>query len=71
MRTDHSAAELIPPQPLPAASPASLDDANEDPPQPSVRALTRVAFCFAWLFGLEPFLTASSDEVGDSRFERH
>jgi hypothetical protein len=68
MRTDQSAAELAKPQPLPAAS---LDEADEGEAQPPVRALTRVAFCFAWLFGLEPFLTASSDDVANSRLERH
>ncbi|WP_233856344.1 hypothetical protein [Paraburkholderia sp. HD33-4] len=68
MRTDHTAAELAQPQPLPGAS---LDDANEALPQPPVRALTRIAFCFAWLFGLEPFLAASSDDAADSRLGRH
>jgi hypothetical protein len=68
MRTDQTAAELAQPQALPGAS---LDDTSEALPQPPVRALTRVAFCFAWLFGLEPFLTASPDDAADSRLDRH
>ncbi|RZF25318.1 hypothetical protein EVC45_33995 [Paraburkholderia sp. UYCP14C] len=68
MRTDHTAAELAQPQPLPRSS---LDDANETLSQPPVRALTRIAFCFAWLFGLEPFLATPSDDPRDSRRGRH
>jgi hypothetical protein len=67
MQTDQTAAELAQPQALPGV----LDDANEDPPQPPMRALTRVAFCFAWLFGLEPFLAASPDDAVDWRRDRH
>jgi hypothetical protein len=68
MRTDQTVVELAQSQPLPGAS---LDDASEDVPQPPVQALTRVAFWFAWLFGLEPFLTASPDDTADSRLDRH
>lgn len=67
MQTDQTAAELAQPQALPGA----LDDASEDPPQPPMRPLTRVALCFAWLFGLEPFLAASPDDAVDSRRDRH
>jgi hypothetical protein len=65
MRSDRTPADFAQPQPLPGAP---LDDAD-DARQPPVRALTRVAFCFAWLFGLEPFLTASSDDA--TRLDRH
>jgi hypothetical protein len=68
MRTDQTIAELVQPQALPGAP---LGDTNQDLPQPPVRALTRVAFCFAWLFGLEPFLTAPPDDVANSRLDRH
>jgi hypothetical protein len=67
MRTDQTAAELAQPQAPPGES---LDDANEDVPQPPVRALTGFAFWFAWLFGLEPFLTGSPDHTADSRLDR-
>ena len=67
MRSDQTIAELTQPQALPAAP---LGDANEDVPRPRVRALTRVAFCFAWLFGLDPFLT-SSDDAANARVDRH
>uniref|UniRef100_UPI0039E413ED hypothetical protein n=1 Tax=Paraburkholderia sp. TaxID=1926495 RepID=UPI0039E413ED len=66
MRSDRTAAEFAQPQPLPGAL---LDDAGENVRRRPARALTRVAFCFAWLFGLEPFLTVSSDEA--TRLDRH
>ncbi|WP_205299368.1 MULTISPECIES: hypothetical protein [unclassified Paraburkholderia] len=68
MRADHTAAETIPSQPL-ASTP--LDGAGEDMPQRPARALTRAAFCFAWLFGLEPFLAVSTDDARGSRLDRH
>jgi hypothetical protein len=68
MRTDQTAAELAQPQALPGAS---LDDAGEDLPQPPTQALTRVAFWFAWLFGLEAFLSASPDDAAGSRLDRY
>ncbi|EEA01768.1 conserved hypothetical protein [Burkholderia sp. H160] len=68
MRTDETAAESAQPQALPEAS-LNLD-AHEVLPRPPVRVLTRIAFCFAWLFGLEPFLTASPDDAADSRSKR-
>ena len=68
MRTDQTAAELAESQALPGAS---LDDVDEDVPQPPMRVLTRVAFCFAWLFGLEPFLTTFPDDMPDSHLDGH
>ncbi|NML31624.1 hypothetical protein [Paraburkholderia antibiotica] len=64
MRTDPTAAELVPPE---AAPGASFDDAHEDPPRRPMRALKWGAFCFAWLFGLDPFLAASSDDAAGSK----
>ncbi|WP_233837088.1 hypothetical protein [Paraburkholderia sp. ZP32-5] len=60
MQTDRTAAEFAQPQGLPGAP---LDDADDDARRPPVRALARVVFCFAWLFGLEAFLTASPDDA--------
>jgi len=68
MRADYTAAETIQPQPL-ASVP--LDSVGEDMPQRPARTLTRAAFCFAWLFGLEPFLAASVDDVPGARLDRH
>jgi hypothetical protein len=45
-----------------------LDAADASVPQNPVPALTRVTFCFAWLFGLEPFLTATP---GSSSEDEH
>ncbi|CAD6552115.1 hypothetical protein [Paraburkholderia metrosideri] len=67
MRPDHTAAEFAQPQTM-LATP--LDAPNEIAPQKPMRALTRVTFCFAWLFGLEPFLTGSADETLRSSSER-
>lgn len=59
MQTDRTAAEFAQPQGLSGA----LHDADGDARRPPVRALARAAFCFAWVFGLEPFLTASTDNA--------
>ncbi|MFL9965762.1 hypothetical protein PQR02_33015 [Paraburkholderia sediminicola] len=68
MRSDHTGAELAPPQsPLAAA----IDDAGESVSPKEIRALARVTFSFAWLFGLEPFLTGAADEVLRSKCGRH
>ncbi|KAA1011598.1 hypothetical protein FVF58_13955 [Paraburkholderia panacisoli] len=68
MRSDHTATELATPQP-PLASP--LDDAGESVSHREIRALARVTFCFAWLFGLEPFLTGTADDVPRSKSCHH
>ncbi|NKJ50999.1 hypothetical protein CIC12_30620 [Burkholderia sp. SG-MS1] len=66
MRSDHTATDLAPAQP-PLAMP--LDDAGDNALHLS--ALARVTFCFAWLFGLEPFLTEPVDlESRSNRVER-
>ena len=68
MRPDHTATELAQPHARPAAP---LDGAGESVPQRRVRVLTRVTFCFAWLLGLEPFLTEATDDARRSRLDRH
>lgn len=62
MRPDHTAAEFAQPQPQPVLA-SSLDTVDDIAPQKPLRALTRVTFCFAWLFGLEAFLASSIDDV--------
>jgi hypothetical protein len=68
MQPDHTATEFAQPQSL---LPASLDIQQESPPRPPIRSLTRITFCFAWLFGLEPFLIGSADDAPNSRRDRH
>ncbi|CAB3806881.1 hypothetical protein LMG28614_06488 [Paraburkholderia ultramafica] len=65
MRSDHTAAELTQAQAPPAMP---LDNARESVSKRQVRALARVTFCFAWLFGLEPFLTGPPDD--ESRLQQ-
>lgn len=69
MRSDHTAAEFAQPQPQSVLA-TPLDAVDDTPSQKSVRVLTRVTFCFAWLFGLEPFLTGSADDVLHSQSRR-
>jgi hypothetical protein len=68
MQPDHTATELAQPQPL---LPTSLDIPEERAPQPPIRALTRITFCFAWLFGLEAFLIGSTEDASNSKLGRH
>lgn len=68
MQPDHTATEFAQPQSLLSAS---LDSQEESPPQAPIRALTRITFCFAWLFGLEPFLTGLTDDAPNSKLDRH
>ncbi|RKT20687.1 hypothetical protein B0G69_4008 [Paraburkholderia sp. RAU2J] len=69
MRSDHTATDLAPAQ-RPLAMP--LDDAGDNAPRRHVSAFARVTFCFAWLFGLEPFLTGPADvESRSKRVDRH
>jgi hypothetical protein len=69
MRPDHTATEFVQTRPL-LATP--LEGAGESAPQrQQFSALARATFCFAWLFGLEPFLTGSGDEMPRSRPDRH
>jgi len=68
MQTDRTAAEFAEPQGLPGA-PLNDVDADDNARRLPVRALARAAFCFAWLFGLEPFLTASTDDA--PKLDRH
>jgi hypothetical protein len=64
MQPDHTATEFAQPQPLLSTS---VDGSESGVPQRPVRALTRITFCFAWLFGLEPFLTGSADDAPRSK----
>jgi hypothetical protein len=57
MRPDHTTAHYAPPgEAFPLVSPT----AGDDDPQSKHSPLTRVTFCFAWLFGLEPFLAGGT-----------
>ncbi|MFM0646454.1 hypothetical protein PQR14_19190 [Paraburkholderia bryophila] len=68
MRPDHTVTEFVPPQPLLASS---VEDGGEAMPRRQISALARATFCFAWLFGLEAFLSASADEVPRARLDHH
>jgi hypothetical protein len=68
MRPDHTATELVPAQPSLAAL---LEGDGNSLPAQQMGALARITFCFAWLFGLEPFLTGTVGETPRSRSERH
>jgi hypothetical protein len=68
MRSDHTATELAPPQP---PLPTSLDAAGEGASRRQIGTLARVTFCFAWLFGLEPFLTNPTDSESRAKLDRH
>jgi hypothetical protein len=48
-----------------------LGDAGESASRQPASAFARVTFCFAWLFGLEPFLTGSADDLRRSTLDRH
>ncbi|REE23413.1 hypothetical protein B0G71_6665 [Paraburkholderia sp. BL27I4N3] len=67
MRRDHTAAEFAQIQPL---LPTPLESDRGSVPRRQTSALSRVTFCFAWLFGLEPFLTGSAGETTRSRLDR-
>ena len=70
MRNDHTATQLSDPPTL-LATPLGSDTADAPMPLPdgSPGLLARVAFCFAWLFGLEPFLSGSADGEGRGKPE--
>ena len=57
MRPDHAATDIVPHQSLLASPFEDLDDEGESPRQTG--AFSRITFCFAWLFGLEPFLSGA------------
>lgn len=69
MRSDHTAAEFAQPQPQSVLS-TPLQAADEIATQAPMRMLTRATFCFAWLFGLEPFLTGYADDASRSKIDR-
>ncbi len=68
MRPDHTATEFAQ---TPSLLATPLESGGETLPQRQINAFARVTFCFAWLFGLEPFLTGSADERPHSRLDRH
>ncbi len=61
MRPDHTATDFVPHPALLASPSDAVDDESE--PTRQVSAFTRATFCFAWLFGLEPFLTGAASEA--------
>lgn len=68
MRPDHTATEFVQ---TPSLLATPLESATESVPHRQINAFARVTFCFAWLFGLEPFLTGAGDEALGSRRDRH
>lgn len=68
MHPDHTATEFAQ---TPSLLATPLEGAGESTPQRQIGALARVTFCFAWLFGLEPFLTGAVGEMPLSRANRH
>lgn len=68
MRHNHTATEFVQ---TPSLLATPLEDVGESAPQRQISALARVTFCFAWLFGLEPFLTGGGGESVDSRSDLH
>ncbi|MGA7779215.1 MAG: hypothetical protein WCA85_16110 [Paraburkholderia sp.] len=69
MRPDHSTADYpVPTAAIPLATPTLGDDDGQSQSQP--RPLTRITFCFAWLFGLEPFLLGGTNEQSPSGIDR-
>jgi hypothetical protein len=53
---------------IPLTPPALGDD--DGAKQDRQRPLTRITFCFAWLFGLEPFLLGATNEQSPSGANR-
>jgi hypothetical protein len=47
-----------------------MDSADEPAPPRHASAFTRVTFCFAWLFGLEAFLTGAPDDASRANVDR-
>lgn len=67
MRPDHSAADYsVSHAAIPLAPPTLADGRAQSQPQP----LARITFCFAWLFGLEPFLLGGASEQSPSGMDR-
>lgn len=67
MQPDHIATDFAVREPALATPLAPAEAPLESQPRSSV--FTRMTFCFAWLFGLEPFLTAP--DASHSRLDRH
>lgn len=68
MRPDHTATEFAQ---TPSLLATPLEGVGENVPQRQINAFARVTFCFAWLFGLEPFLTGAVDQTRRARPDRH
>jgi hypothetical protein len=69
MRPHHTVTEFCQNQPL-LATPIANAGAGERTRRRPPRVLAHVTFCFAWLFGLEPFLTGASDDESRAGFDR-
>ncbi|CAD6552485.1 hypothetical protein LMG28727_05372 [Paraburkholderia kirstenboschensis] len=68
MQPDQTATEFSQSQPLLATSLAGV---SERAPHRQIGLLARVTFCFAWLFGLEPFLTGVASDPSQPGRDRH
>jgi hypothetical protein len=68
MQPDQTATEFPQAQPL-LASP--LAGVSERAAHRQIGLLAQVTFCFAWLFGLEPFLTGVGGESSQRGPDRH
>lgn len=69
MRPDHTAVDFSTPHSaMPLPTPTLIDGDGLEESQP--RPLTRITFCFAWLFGLEPFLLGGTNEAPSSGMKR-
>jgi hypothetical protein len=65
MRSDHTAAEYSASRsamPLASSTLGDSDGDSDSLAQNQPRPLARITFCFAWLFGLEPFLMDGTSE---------
>ncbi|WP_027802185.1 hypothetical protein [Paraburkholderia dilworthii] len=67
MRPDQTATEFSQHQPL-LVTP--LSDVSQRAPHRQLGLFARVTFCFAWLFGLEPFLTGAADDQSPAALDR-
>jgi hypothetical protein len=76
MRSDHSAAEYSTDYSSPGSaiplSPPTLGDDDDSGALAlgQSRPLARITFCFAWLFGLEAFLSSGTNEQSPSGIDR-
>ena len=67
MPQDHTATEFSQSQPV-LVTP--LHGVVDSAPSRQLGLLACITFCFAWLFGLEPFLTGAADNPTTSGADR-